>query len=84
MKQIAENRIFTVLSRSHMRGDEIAIAAGTFSHPRVWGKKVVESREETVRENRKRKQKGRQRCEREGAERDREGKNGWEERTIAM
>lgn len=43
MKQIAENRIFTVLSRSHMRGEEIAISAGTFSHPRVWGKKVAES-----------------------------------------
>lgn len=67
-----------------MRGNEIAIAAGTFSHPQVWGKKVVESREETLRENREREHKGRQRCKREGAGGDREGKNGWEERTIAM
>lgn len=44
MKQIAENRIFTVLSRSHMRGEEIAISAGTFSHPCVWGKRMAESR----------------------------------------
>lgn len=27
-----------------MRGEEIAISAGTFSHPRVWGKQVAEGR----------------------------------------
>lgn len=50
MKQIAENRIFTVLSRSHTRGD--CSAAGTFSHPesgaRKWGRNVERRQEERI------------------------------------
>lgn len=66
MKQIAENRIFTVLSRSHMRGEEIAISAGTFSHPRVWGKQVVRAGEEQAGGTWEGEQKERQRLKREG------------------
>lgn len=44
MKQIAENRIFTVLSRSHTRGEEIAVLLELSHFPgsgaRRWGRKV--------------------------------------------
>lgn len=47
MEQIAENRIFTVLSWSHTRGEEIAISAGTFSHsPRFGASEWREAGEE--------------------------------------
>jgi hypothetical protein len=38
MKQIAENPIFTVLSRSHGRGEQAAISAGIFSNAPHWGR----------------------------------------------
>lgn len=44
MKQIAENRIFTALSRSHTRGEEIAVLLERSHIPesgaRQWGRKV--------------------------------------------
>lgn len=78
MKQIAENRIFTVLSGSHTRGDEIAVLL-ELSH-------IPESGQDSGggmwREDREGEQKGRQ-AAREGAGSDREGEKEQEERATA-